>query len=97
MDGQKNPWCELFCTLKETHAFGYPDSPTVGSNRCDNSVYEASDSFEKNKENCDAGQLLSAAPGRDELHYKVNQLLVSQNIVKDNKELSDKMINSRGT
>lgn len=94
--GKKNSWCELFCTLKKTHAFGYPDSPTVGSNRCDNSVYKTSDSFEKNQENCDAGQLLSAASGRDELHYKINQLVASQNTVKDSKELNDKMINFRG-
>jgi len=45
----------------------------------------------KNKEKDDVGQLIDKLTmEKNELHDKINQLLASQNIVKNNNELSNK-------
>lgn len=62
--------------------------------RFGDSVYITFDNLWKNKENYDAGLLLlislALTDKENELHDKTNQILASQNTVKDNNGLSDK-------
>lgn len=78
----------------DSRRLDYSDLPVVDSNGFVSSVYKTSDSF---GENNDASRLLLASLGRDELHDKISLPLASQNTVKDNQELSDKLTSSRCT
>lgn len=81
LQSTESPSGDLFCKLKETNAFDYPESPTGRGNR-----------FVENKENDDGGWLFLASLDKltkNKLCDKISQLLASQNTVRD-KELSER-------
>lgn len=93
----KNLWCERCYIFKEKNVLDDLDPLIVRGNDFCDFVYKTFDNWWKNKENDDdAGQLFLASLDRltkekNELHGKINQLLPSQNTVKGNNELSDKI------
>lgn len=71
------------------------DSPTVSRNGFADSVYETLDSVWQNKESNDAGQLLLTSLvilTKDRNEFFVNQLLVSQHVLKANNKFNDKIV-----
>lgn len=95
-ENTESPWYELYCKLKEIKAFDYPDSSIVGSNGFVDTVYKTFGSLWNITENDDASWLFFAyldklREDRMESPEKLKKLLASQNIVKDNIKLSDKV------